>query len=305
MSKQNYIKENNLYYASEPISIDMLKTIIDYAEKSVCKIKCNYEGYGTGFFCLIPFPDKFNLLPVLITNSHVINKNDISKGKLIKFSLNDEKKIFEISIDSSRKTYTNEKYDITIIEIKKTDNLNFNNFLEIDENIFKDNLNDIYRQKSIYLIYYSNERKASFSNGLIENINEDKYKIVYLCKTKSGSLGCPIINLNNNRVIGIHKGEVIKNWKKGTFIKEPIKNFYEENNNKKQNNEKNEDKKDKINIEDKKEKKNDIEKKNQNKNDSFIEYLPEDYPKYDLSFKLLLIGHSGKIIYIKYIYLFI
>ena len=94
MSKQNNIEENDLLNASEPVSVDNLKTIIEQIEKSICKIKCNNEGNGTGFFCLIPFPDKFNLLPVLITNNHVIEKKDISNGKIIKFSINNEKQFF-------------------------------------------------------------------------------------------------------------------------------------------------------------------------------------------------------------------
>ena len=319
MLNQNYIKEKDLHNASEPVSIDILKTIIEQTEKSICKIKCSEEGSGTGFFCVIPFPDKFNLLPVLITNNHVLQKKDISKGKIIKFSLNNEKQFFEISIDSSRKAYTNEKYDITIIEIKKTDNLNVNDFLEIDENIYKDNLNDTYKQKSVYLIYYPYGKKASYSNGVIKSINEDNYNIEHLCPTKPGASGCPIINLYNNRVMGIHKGADIKNWNVGTFIKDPITKFYEENNkkkenkineiekdkekeqnnNKKENNEMNGKEKNKIDNEDKKEKNNDNEI--QNKIDYCI--LPEDYPNYDLSFKVILLGDSGKIFYIYFIYI--
>ena len=42
-------------------------------KKNVCKIKIGNEQ-STGFFCKIPFPDENNLLPVFITNNHVINK---------------------------------------------------------------------------------------------------------------------------------------------------------------------------------------------------------------------------------------
>ena len=50
MSNHNYIKEKGLYNASEPVSIDILKTIIQQTEKCICKIKCSKEGSGTGFF---------------------------------------------------------------------------------------------------------------------------------------------------------------------------------------------------------------------------------------------------------------
>ena len=39
--------------------------------------------------------------------------------------------------------------------------------------------------------------------------------------------GSPIINLNNFRIIGVHKAShVTKNMNIGIFIREPIKNFY-------------------------------------------------------------------------------
>ena len=76
----NYIKEGNLKNISKPISFDDMKIITQQMIKSVCIIKNSSNVYGTGFFCLIPFPDKRNLLPVLITNNHIINEKDI-KGK--------------------------------------------------------------------------------------------------------------------------------------------------------------------------------------------------------------------------------
>ena len=54
-------------------------------------------------------------MKVLITTNKVLNSNDISIGKKIKFSINDDKIKYEILIDKSRKIYRNEKYLITII----------------------------------------------------------------------------------------------------------------------------------------------------------------------------------------------
>ena len=48
------------------------KKIIEQMEKAICQIKIE-NMQTTGFFCRIPFPDKSNMLPVLITNNHVIN----------------------------------------------------------------------------------------------------------------------------------------------------------------------------------------------------------------------------------------
>ena len=123
MSDKNYIKEKDLNNVSESISIDILKIIIEQTEQSICKINCSNGGTGTGFFCVIPYPDKLNNLQVLITNNHVLEEKDISKGKIIKFTINNEKISKEIKIDDSRKIFTNENYDITIIEMKKSDNI--------------------------------------------------------------------------------------------------------------------------------------------------------------------------------------
>ena len=290
MINQNYIKEKYLNNSPASISFDILNIIIKQKEKCFCKINCNNGGSGTGFFCLIPFPDKLNRLPVLITNNHILEKDDISKGKKIIFSINEGKEQKEIIIDDSRKTYTNEEFDVTIIEMKKNDDLNFNKFLEIDENIDNDNIIDFYKQKSIYLIYYSSGLKALYSNGIIQNIDINLCDIEHLCSTDPGASGCPIINLNNNRVLAIHKGaDKENNWNLGTFIKKPIENFYEEYINKIIN----------KNSEIKEEKNNEINHNEQLKNDDFkIEYLPENYPNDDLSFKIVVLGSSGKIFYI-------
>ena len=236
MDNKNYIPEKNLANIPDEVPNNILKIIIEQNEKSLCKINCNDGGNDIGFFCIIPFPDKFHQLPVLITNNHIITENDIIKKNKIKVTINNDKLKFVIIIDEFRKIYTNKDYDITIIEIKENDNLDMNLFLEIDDQIFKDNINDIYKGKSIYLIGHPKGGISTYSMGIIKDINVDNYKITYLCKTNIGSSGCPIINLNNNRVIGIHKGagKNGQNWNLGILLKEPINIFKEENlNNKK------------------------------------------------------------------------
>ena len=96
------------------IKFSNLKIIEKQKEKSICKIIKDDTIKGTGFLSLIPFPDKVNQLPVLITCNHVI-KGDEKEVKLI---FND--KIEKILIlDKTRKTYINYEKDIIIIEIKK------------------------------------------------------------------------------------------------------------------------------------------------------------------------------------------
>ena len=85
--------------------------------KSVCKIELS-QGSGTGFFCMISFPNKFSLLPVLITNKHVIGEdpNSIVIGAKVNFYVKKGDNSYQIILDKNRKVYTNEKIDVTIIE---------------------------------------------------------------------------------------------------------------------------------------------------------------------------------------------
>ena len=70
----------------------------------ICKIYLKNGENGTGFFCKIPFNNI--ILPVLITNNHVLNKNDIKDNNIIKISIYNNE-IKEIIIDNLRKKYTN------------------------------------------------------------------------------------------------------------------------------------------------------------------------------------------------------
>ena len=64
-----------------PVSLEGTKKIIEQMENCICKIYPNNGVKGTGFFCKIPFNN--NLLPVLITNNHILNENDIDNNQII------------------------------------------------------------------------------------------------------------------------------------------------------------------------------------------------------------------------------
>ena len=123
--------------------------------------------------------------------------------------------------------YTDEKFDITIIEIKEKDN--YKNFLKLDEKIMNDiikndNQNRKYIKETIYIIQYP-ENKLSVSYGILEQIFEDnKHNFIHKCNTKRGSSGSPILTLNN-RVIGIHKEGFDNRFNIGTLLNYPIKKF--------------------------------------------------------------------------------
>jgi hypothetical protein len=189
--------------------------ILEQMNKCVCKVYYENNGTSTGFFCFIPYNNiKF---PVLIANYHVISKNYINKNETISLELNNEKKTINIK---DRKIYTNEEYDITIIEIDPDKDFIYN-FLEIDENIFKEE-ERFYKDHSIYLPQC--DKKVSF--GVLKKIDYDEQRIAHACSSDRDSGGSPIMNLSNNKVIGIHYGyQKNMNINLGTFLKKPILEF--------------------------------------------------------------------------------
>ena len=221
---------------------------------NICKIIIK-GGHGTGFFCKINLnnilkksKDIFNFKTFLITNYHVINKDNIENNKII-FSLYDDEINKVLILDENRKTYFNTNYDIAIIEIKNTDEIKY--FLELDDGIFKEESQKFYTGKSIYNISYPKNEQASVSYGILNNFNGNKMS--HKCSTDNGSSGSPILNLKNNKVIGIHIGgfdnsnnqsnsndsdnsSILTNpnnsnneFNVGTFLKNPIIDFVQNN----------------------------------------------------------------------------
>jgi len=76
------------------LDLQSIKHCLAKAEKAICKIKLS-KGYGTGFFCKIPFTEDFNhLLPVLITCNHVLSKDIIESENYIEIIVEEEKKVY-------------------------------------------------------------------------------------------------------------------------------------------------------------------------------------------------------------------
>ena len=223
--------------ASKEVGLDGYPKIINYEchqkimeqmEKNICRINIGEEK-GTGFFCRIPFPDRNNMLPVFITNNHMIDEKILFKENArISIKIKGNKKSKELNLNNRIK-YTNKKYDITIIEIKEKDEIK--DYLELDDKIINDIINnnneneenEEYIGGTIYIIQYP-EGELSVSYGIIQNIYSDiEYNFIHKCSTRRGSSGSPILNLKN-KIIGIHK-EGTKKYNIGTFINFSIKDF--------------------------------------------------------------------------------
>ena len=188
-------------------------------ENCICKI-IGPKKNGTGFFSKIEYEG--NLVPVLITNYHVIDDDYMEKNDRLKYYINNDSYVIDINKDSKLYSSSDYKYDIMIIRLKEGQ---AKAYLEIDKNIFKDNAENNYGYEDIYILHYpdAKEAKISFGNGL-EKINDNDIK--HFCHTEHGSSGGPILSRNTNMVIGIHKGSYKKNnkceYNRGTFLKFPL-----------------------------------------------------------------------------------
>jgi len=201
------------------------KTELKEMSKCICKI--SGKRIGTGFFCKIKY--KNNLIPVLITNYHVIDDNYLKDKKVLKIYINDNSKILNINKDNPIYSSKIEDYDIIIIKLNEDD---INDYLEIDENIFKINSENTYKDEQIYILHYPNSNKASISYGNgIEKISENDIK--HLCNTQPGSSGGPILSRLTNKVIGIHKAcinQKNERYNIGTFLKFPLNDLNKKKN---------------------------------------------------------------------------
>ena len=154
----------------------------------------------------------------------MLNEKYYDENNKLTLLLDDENKTKVIDLTDERKTYFNHEYDITLIEILDKDKIEY--FLELDNTLKKDKnlVEEIYKNSSIYVIQYLGGKKAHVSYGLIKEIN--KFEIKHLCNTKNGSSGSPILNLENNKIIGIHKFAYQKdNLNGGTLLKVLLDNI--------------------------------------------------------------------------------
>ena len=211
------------------ISYNSTKTIIEQMEKCICKIKLGKDKQGTGFFCLIPDGDQPST--VFITANHIINEELLNdENGRIRILIEEENETRIINLNN-RKKYTSpeDKYDITIIEIKEEDNIK--NYLELDDDIKNDlinnnNRNQHYVDKTLYIIQYP-KGNLSVSYGILSGIYEDKkYNFVHKCSTLGGASGSPILDEISHKVIGVHiKGGGNKEYNIGSFLNDAIKEF--------------------------------------------------------------------------------
>ena len=211
MNLKNYIK---------PVSFEATKKILEQMTNCICKVK-NNEKIGTGFFCKIPYKNNTKI-NVLITSYQLIDELYLNQNNQINLLINDYNELKVIYYSQDRKIFSSKNYNTTIIELHENDNIN--NYLELDDNLFRNDTNYFYEKESIYILQYLFGGKSSVSYGIFNELNGSN--INHMCMTESGSNGAPILNLTNNKVIGISL-ETKDNiqFNKGIFLKYPFEEF--------------------------------------------------------------------------------
>ena len=239
-------KQEKIIFPSA-LSLEEISEILSQMMKCICRIELNENKFCTGSFVKIS-NNKRNM-NCLLTSNEIINNDYIKNNKQIKLFLNEGKVIKTISINNNKNIYINDKYGVTLIEIK--DDNEINDFLELDKFLLEDfddfkglkeleesndkeeedYPKDFFRNKSIYIPHYQNNKKVFVSFGTVNDFND--FEIIHFCNindNETGSSGAPIIDLENKTVIGIYKHEKkLEDKRCGIFLELAAKDFAEKN----------------------------------------------------------------------------
>ena len=191
-----------------------IKNIYEQLDNLIYEINEKDNNLGIGFFCYIRIKKK--KIPVLI-----INNCQTSGKKYIKeinISNNDINK--KIKLGDTR--YIDKKTNLMIFEVKlnKKDKINF---IEIDNIIYESNSEIYYYKESIYILQKENHFKNIYVSFGTIDILDDSY-FFYSANLSSSIKGFPILNLSNNKLIGIHETKC-GHYYKGKYLKYALKEF--------------------------------------------------------------------------------
>ena len=200
----------------KPISKQRIKKILAQMDNSIYKIIDDKDNIGICFFCNIKINNKN--IHSLITNSEIINEKYLEKNNNIKISTNKEIK----TIEFGNTKYINKEHNLSIVEIIENKD-NKINFCELDDKLYEKNeVEDFYEDKSIYIICHNDENIISVTYGIINYI--DNSKIIYSGYSKLIKNYWPIFNLSNNKLIGLYS-KTSDYYNEGIFLKFLINEF--------------------------------------------------------------------------------
>ena len=183
-------------------------------ENYLYRINKKDGNYEIGYFIQLKDKNGKNYL-ALVTSPNVLKDIDNNSLKII---IDDEPK----SIELGDIIYENKVFNKAVIEIKDKSNIKY--FFEIDENTYKskEEISTNYYNESIYIIQYDNRDNILLSYGIINGVCDNEIK--YSSNIKSNIKHSIILNLNNNKIIGININESNKG-KNGKLINDLIDRF--------------------------------------------------------------------------------
>ena len=167
---------------------------------------------GLGFFCYIKSGHKN--IPVLLTDNEIINDE---YNNNIDVSINNAS--FNVQLGDA--IYKNEENNLIIVEIKekKLDKLNI---FEIDDLLYQNDSELMYKNESVYIMNYNKTDGICVSYGVIDDIFNSEIK--YFSSINTNLKITPIFSLANNKLIGLHKSSH-KYYNKGIYFKYLIKEY--------------------------------------------------------------------------------
>ena len=205
----------------QSITLKNYEKIQTQARKCLCFCVCyrrNYFYETYGLFCKLPFPDKNNLLPVLIINSD----SALSSPK-VTIKTKDDNREKDIYL-KDRITWSNFDYHISIIEIKENID-NINNFIFVDDKLIQSFNTEALFNETFYTMEYDLYGEILISFGVIINdqIKENNFSVIGGCDDFL------LMSIRSNKIIGII-GKMIgmsNNYSK-LFITQIIKEFIQD-----------------------------------------------------------------------------
>ena len=82
------------------IKKEIKKKLLKKEEKATCKIKNTNTNFSKkGFFCKIPFNNNKNIIKILFTTNHILNKESLQIGEFIDILYKGDPKTIELTKD--------------------------------------------------------------------------------------------------------------------------------------------------------------------------------------------------------------
>lgn len=149
----------------KPVTKQITEIILDQMNTNfIYKINQIKGKFSLGFFFHINRRNK--KIPFLATNTYKVDEDN--KG-IINVSINNELK----QIQLGKTKYRNEKFNISLIQIKEVKNINIH-YLELDEKIYNQDSELFYYKESVYIIHPNKLNDISVSYGILNGISKSQ-----------------------------------------------------------------------------------------------------------------------------------